>query len=69
LPDPDSSTDSAFLARLATRVTELRLAIDLGEITTPADFKAALERGGAFTLDDVRVWHACAAASLGRWLG
>lgn len=69
MPDKDKPADRAFRTRLATRLTELRLSIDLGEITTPAAFRAALERDGAFKGDDPRVRRACTAAGLDSWLG
>ena len=68
MPEPDSSEDQVFLLRLGDRLTALRLAIDLGEITTSAAFQAALEAGGTFRLNDPRVRQACAAVGLESWL-
>ena len=67
LPD-HSPIERARRARLADRLTELRLGIDLGEIRTPADFKALLEADGSFTSDDPWVRSACASAGLASWL-
>ena len=62
---PSPTGDSAgFRARLANRITELRLAIDLGELRTAAAFKAALERDELFVVDDPRVIEACRRAGL-----
>ena len=69
LPDNDAPADRAFRIRLANRLTELRLGIDLGEITNRSAFERALERGGGFTIEDRRVRNACAAAGLSSWLG
>jgi hypothetical protein len=63
MPSPTGES-AEFRARLANRITELRLAIDLGEIRTAAAFKAALERDGLFVLDDPRVIEACRLAGL-----
>jgi hypothetical protein len=68
VPDGDAPADRDFRIRLANRLTELRLAVDLGEITTPAAFRAMLERGGTFSADDPRVRTACASAGLSSWL-
>lgn len=68
MPDGDAPADHTFRIRLANRLTELRLAVDLGEITTRAAFRAMLERDGAFSADDPRVRQACASAGLGSWL-
>lgn len=68
MPDSGPPPDRAFRSRLADRLAELRLAIDLGEIESAADFRAALERGGSFTADDQRVRDACFFAGLGAWL-
>jgi len=68
VPDGDTPADRTFRIRLANRLTELRLAIDLGEIRTRAAFKAALERDGNFTAGDPRVMQACKDASLAPWL-
>jgi hypothetical protein len=68
VPDGDAPADRTFRIRLANRLTELRLAIDLGEIRTRAAFKAALERDGTFTTDDPRVRKACGDAGLAAWL-
>jgi hypothetical protein len=68
LPHNDAPVDRAFRVRLAARLTELRLGIDLGEITSRSAFESALERDGAFRIDDQRVRNACAAAGLSAWL-
>jgi hypothetical protein len=68
VPDGDAPADRTLRIRLANRLTELRLAIDLGEIRTRAAFKAALERDGTFTADDPRVRKACSDAGLKAWL-
>jgi hypothetical protein len=68
VPDGDAPADRAFRIRLANRLTELRLAVDLGEISTRAAFQAVLERDGTFSADDPRVRKACASAGLGSWL-
>jgi hypothetical protein len=69
LPHTEAPAERAFRIRLANRLTELRLGIDLGEITSRASFEKALERGGGLTLDDPRVRNACAVAGLSAWLG
>jgi len=69
LPHNDAPADRAFRIRLATRLTELCLGIDLGEITSRAAFENALERDGGFTIEDQRVRNACTAAGLSAWLG
>lgn len=68
MPDGDAAADRAFRIRLANRLTELRLAVDLGEIETRAAFRAILERDGAFSTDDPRVRAGCISAGLGSWL-
>ena len=68
MPERDAPDDPGFPTRLASRLTELRLALDLGDIKTPAGFRAALERDGAFAINDPRVRNACVAAGLGAWL-
>jgi hypothetical protein len=68
VPDGDAAADRAFRIRLANRLTELRLAVDLGEVQTRAAFRAMLERDGAFSADDPRVRDGCASAGLGSWL-
>lgn len=68
VPDGDAPADRTFRIRLANRLTELRLAIDLGEIRTRAAFMAALERDGTFMADDPRVLKACSDARLAAWL-
>lgn len=68
MPEPDLPAARAFRTRLANRLTELRLAVDLGEIASPAAFRVALERDRAFSADDPRVRRACLAAGLGAWL-
>lgn len=68
MPDGESQADRAFRRRLANRLTELRLAVDLGEITTPEAFRAMLERDRDFTIDDPRVREACVAAELDAWI-
>jgi hypothetical protein len=65
----EAPVDRAFRIRLANRLTELRLGIDLGEIRTRAAFENALERDGGLTVDDSRVRNACAVAGLSAWLG
>ena len=65
----DVPADRNFRNRLASRLTELRLGIDAGEINSPAAFRAVLERDRIFAVDDPRVRSACAAAGLGAWLG
>jgi hypothetical protein len=66
--DHDPSVDQAFRIRLANLLTRLCLAVDLGEITTPAGFQLAVERDGAFRLEDPRVRNGCVSAGLGSWL-
>jgi hypothetical protein len=68
LPHSEAPADRAFRIRVANRLTELRLGIDLGEIRTRAAFESALERGGGLSLDDPRVRNACAVAELSAWL-
>jgi hypothetical protein len=68
LPPSEAPADRAFRIRLANRLTELRLGIDLGEIRTRASFENALERDGALAVADPRVRNACAVAGLGAWL-
>jgi hypothetical protein len=68
LPHSQAPAARAFRIRLANRLTELRLGIDLGEITTRAAFEHALQRDGGLTLDDPRVRNACAVAGLSAWL-
>jgi hypothetical protein len=68
LPHNDAPADRDFRIRLASRLTELRLGIDLGEIRTCAAFEKALERDGGFTVADPRVRNACTAADLSTWL-
>ncbi|MGH7497750.1 MAG: hypothetical protein ACREL3_02745 [Gemmatimonadales bacterium] len=65
--DSDSN-DDAFRTRLTNRLTELRLAIDLGELRTLTAFRAALERDGLFRADDPRVLDACGRIGLSWWL-
>ena len=60
--------DAEFIRRLGTRVTQLRLRVDLGELRSPAAFREALLEGGEFTLDDTRVQQACWSVGLGHWL-
>lgn len=60
--------DPGFRSRMANRITELRLAIDLGEIRSATGFRAALQRDGRFRADDPRVIEACRNAGLGGWL-
>ncbi len=57
-----------FYLQMANRFTELRLAIDLGELRTAAAFRTALQRDGRFQTDDPRVVEACRKAGLGHWL-
>lgn len=66
---PTPFARGAFATQLVDRLTELRLAVDLGEITTSDGFRAVLERGGVFEAGDPRVHRACTAAGLERWLG
>jgi hypothetical protein len=68
LPHSEASAARAFRIRLASRLTELRLGIDLGEIKTRAAFECALERDGTLTIDDPRVRNACVVAGLSAWL-
>lgn len=68
MPDGEAQADRAFRRRLANRLTELRLAVDLGEITTREAFQAMLERDREFTVGDPRVREACVAADLGDWI-
>ena len=65
MPDPDPN---AFARRLQDRLTDLRLQVDLRDVTTATAFRLALERDGAFSLDDPRVREACVQAGLGWWL-
>ena len=65
---PTPFARGAFATQLVDRLTELRLAVDLGEITSPDGLRAILERGGLFEAGDPRVHQACAAAGLGQWL-
>jgi hypothetical protein len=67
-PPADTPADPARRARLADLLTELRLGVDLGEIRTPAAFRALLERDGTFTSDDPLVRSTCASAGLAAWL-
>ncbi|HEU4474442.1 MAG TPA: hypothetical protein VFR72_06365 [Gemmatimonadales bacterium] len=64
----NSSVDPGRRARLADLLTELRLGIDLGEIRSPAAFRARLERDGTFAGDDPWVRRRCASAGLAWWL-
>ncbi len=68
MPQGDTPADRAYRRRLADRLTELRLAVDLGDIEGPAAFRTALERDGIFTIDDPRVKGAGLSAGLGPWL-
>jgi len=68
LPHSEAPAARAFRIRLANRLTELRLGIDLGEIRTRSAFENALERDGGLTIDDPRVRNACAVAGLSAWL-
>jgi hypothetical protein len=62
------SADPVFRNRLASLLTRLSLAIDLGEITDPAGFQVALEGDGTFKIEDPRVRSGCWSAGLGAWL-
>ena len=53
---------------LDTDFYALPSAIDLGEIRSPAAFRARLERDGAFAGDDPWVRSSCASAGLAWWL-
>jgi hypothetical protein len=64
-----AADETAFYRRLQDRLTQLRLQVDLGELSTSARFRALLEEGGEFALLDPRVRSACLAAGLGHWLG
>jgi len=68
VPEPDPIGARAFQSKLADRLTQIRLAVDLGEITTPEEFRAALELGGIFDAADPEVRRACFVAGLGGWL-
>jgi hypothetical protein len=71
LPPRASMTDSSpdrHARKLQDRLTDLRLRVDLKEITTAAQFRAALEQDGDFTLADRRVRAACERAGLGAWI-
>jgi hypothetical protein len=68
MADPDLPPDRAFSRRLNDRLTDLRLRADLGELASPAAFRAALERDGRFRLDDPRVRAACVNAGFGEWI-
>jgi hypothetical protein len=68
LPQGDTPADRAYRRRLTDRLTELRLAVDLGDIEGPAAFRTALERDGIFAIDDPRVEGASVSAGLGPWL-
>jgi hypothetical protein len=61
--------DASFRRRLADRLADLRLRVDMGELLTPKAFRDALEQGGHFKADDPRVREACREAGLGGWLG
>jgi hypothetical protein len=63
------SESDPFTRALGDRLTDLRLQVDLGEITTPAAFRQALERDPKFHLADPRVRAACERAGFGRWIG
>ncbi|MGH7508935.1 MAG: hypothetical protein ACREMZ_05650 [Gemmatimonadales bacterium] len=69
MPPSSQGQDEQFAATLASHLTNLRLRVDLGELRTPAAFRAALEHGGHFLATDPRVREACRLAGLGRWLG
>jgi hypothetical protein len=62
------SESDPFTQALGDRLTDLRLQVDLGEITTAAGFRAALERDRRFHLTDARVRAACERAGFARWI-
>jgi hypothetical protein len=61
------SESDPFSRALGDRLTDLRLQVDLGEITTAAAFRDALERDRKFQLADPRVRTACEHAGFGHW--
>ena len=61
------SESDPFSRALRDRLTDLRLQVDLGEITTAAAFRDALERDRKFHLADPRVRAACERAGFGHW--
>jgi hypothetical protein len=61
------SESDPFSRALEDRLTDLRLRVDLREITTAAEFRDALERDRKFLLDDPRVRAACERAGFGHW--
>ena len=63
----DPSPEGAFVRELRGHLADLRLRVDLGEITSAAAFRAALEQDGRFRLDDPRVQRACMLAGLTVW--
>ena len=67
MPSGNGGEDTDFQIKLANRVAELRLQVDLGDLRTPAAFRAALERGGQFLATDPQVREACTRAGLARW--
>lgn len=68
MPSDSGSEGTNFQIKLADRLADLRLQVDLGDLRTPAAFRAALERGGRFLVADPRVREACTRAGLARWL-
>ena len=68
MPFGSGGEDTDFQVKLANRLAELRLQVDLGDLHTPAAFRAALERCGRFLATDPRVREACTRAGLARWL-
>jgi hypothetical protein len=57
-----------FARELMDRLADIRLRVDLGEISTASAFRAALEHGGRYALDDPRVRTACVKAGFGGWI-
>jgi hypothetical protein len=68
MADRDRPPPGDFAGKLNDRLTDLRLRVDLGEITTAAAFRHALEAGNMFRLADPRVREACVSAGFGRWI-
>jgi hypothetical protein len=63
------SESDPFSRALGDRLTDLRLRVDLGEITTAAAFRNELEQDRRFQLTDPRVRAACERAGFGHWTG
>jgi hypothetical protein len=68
MPETDLFSEDAFLRALRNHLADIRLRVDLGEITSAAAFRAALEQGGRFRLDDPRVRTACVGAGFAGWM-